>query len=168
MRTSARPAGPLTGILLATLVVVSACESEVGLPCDPNTKEVLAKVEVKAGKNDLVRDVSFDNCSQALCTSIDGGRPFCTKECEADSECAEAGEGFVCGEIVNFGQLACIDFTPAEQCDADGDGNGFPCDCFDADGVPSKQLRKYCAAPPAALAARDEQYGRAPFDPNAE
>ena len=165
MRALARPVLPL---LLPVLLVVAACESEIGLPCDANTKEVLSKVDVKSGKNDLVRDVSFDNCSQALCASVDGGRPFCTKECEADSECAEAGAGFTCQAIVNFGQLACVDYTPVDACDADGDGNGYPCDCFDADGVPSKKLRKYCAASPATLAARDEEYGRAPFDPTAE
>jgi hypothetical protein len=157
--------------LVALLLAATAgagCEAEVGLPCDPNTAEVLRKVEVEPGKNDLVRDVSFDNCSQALCASIDGGRPFCTKECENDLECAEAGEGFVCSDIVAFGQLGCFDFTPAEECDADGDGNGFPCDCFDAEGIPSRQLRKYCAAPPAVLAARDEEFGRPPFDPDAE
>ena len=149
------------------LLLVAACESEIGLPCDANTKEVLSKVDVKAGKNVLVRDVSFDNCSQALCASVDGGRPFCTKQCEADTECAEAGDGFTCQAIVSFGQLACVDYTPVEECDADGDGNGYPCDCFGADGVPSKKLKKYCAAPPAAQAARDEEAGRPPFDPDA-
>jgi hypothetical protein len=161
------PARFIPFVLLPVLHVAVACESEIGLPCDGNTKEVLSKVDVKAGKNDLVRDVSFDNCSQALCASVDGGRPFCTKECEADSECAEAGAGFTCQAILNFGQLACVDYTPLEACDADGDGNGYPCDCFDADGVPSKKLRKYCAAPPEALAARDEEFGRPPFDPDA-
>jgi hypothetical protein len=154
--------------VVALLLVGAGCEAEVGLPCDPNTSEVLRKVEVEAGKNDLVRDVSFDNCSQALCASVDGGRPFCTKECESDVECADAGEGFTCAEVVTFGQLACFDFTPAEECDADGDGNGYPCDCFDADGAPSEQVRKYCSAPPSVIAARDEAAGRAPFDPNAE
>jgi hypothetical protein len=153
-------------VLPAIALFVGACESEIGLPCDANTNEVLSKVEVKPGKNDLVRDVSFDNCSQALCASIDGGRPFCTKECEADSECAEAGEGFSCQAIVNFGLLACVDFTPIEECDADGDGNGYPCDCFDADGEPSTKLRKYCAAAPETLAARDKEFGREPFDPD--
>jgi hypothetical protein len=163
MRTPARLVALLAS---ATMFLVVGCESEIGLPCDANTKEVLSKVDVKAGKNDLVRDVSFDNCSQALCASVDGGRPFCTKECEADSECAEAGPGFSCQAIVSFGKLACVDYTPVDQCDADGDGNGYPCDCFDADGEPSKKLKKYCTAAPETLAARDEDAGRAPFDPD--
>ncbi len=157
------PARLLLCSMSSAFLLVVGCESEVGQPCDANTKEVLSKVEVKAGKNDLVRDVSFDNCSQALCASIDGGRPFCTKECEADSECGEAGPGFTCQEIIRFGALACIDYTPLDECDGDGNGDGYPCDCFDKEGLPSKKLRKYCTAPPDVLDARDEQYGRPAF-----
>jgi hypothetical protein len=147
------------------VVLSTGCEPEIGLPCDSNQKEVLGKVQVKAGINDLVRDVSFDNCSQALCASVDGGRPYCTKECEADIECAEAGPGFTCQQVVTFGALACTDFTPADLCDADGNGDGFPCDCLDAEGQPSTRVKKYCSAAPGTLAARDEEFGRAPFAP---
>jgi len=137
------------------------CEPEVGQPCDPNTKEVLSKVKVAPGTNDLVKDVSFNVCSTALCASIDGSRPFCTKQCEADVECAEAGEGFTCQVVVDFGALACEDFTPADECDESG---APPCDCITEDG-PSQRPLKYCAASAETIAARDVEFGRPPFRP---
>ncbi len=148
---------------LVPAVWAVGCEPNLGSPCDPNEAEVLEKVKVQAGTNDLVRDVGLDSCDQALCASVDGGRPFCTKQCEADVECAEAGDGFTCQEVVSFGELACIDFTPDDLCDADGNGDGFPCDCIDENGEPSSKPKKYCSAPPAVIAARDEEFGRPVF-----
>lgn len=144
----------------STVVVMTACEPEIGQPCDPNTDEVLSKVKVAPGTNDLVKDVSFNICSTALCASIDGSRPFCTKQCESDVECAEAGEGFTCQVVVDFGALACQDFTPAEECAEDGSP---PCDCITVDG-PSQLPLKYCAASAETIAARDAQYGRPVFE----
>ncbi|HEY1100771.1 MAG TPA: hypothetical protein VGF99_17660 [Myxococcota bacterium] len=149
---------------LSLVAVVCAlgmgCEPELGGICDPDENKVLTRVRVAAGINDLVRDVAFDNCDEALCASIDGSRPFCTKSCETDLECAEAGEGFVCQQIVQFGELACLDYTPPDQCPADGTP---PSDCITADGSPSTNVLKYCSASPSAIAARDELYGREPF-----
>jgi hypothetical protein len=149
--------------IAAVMFGVLGCEPNVGSPCDPNEEKVLERVRVRAGTNDLVRDVSLDSCDQALCASTDGSRPYCTIQCESDLECAAAGEGFSCQAIVSFGALACVDFTPADQCDADGNGDGFPCDCLDENGQPSTLVKKYCAASPATIAARDEEYGRPPF-----
>ena len=146
--------------LVAIVAAASACEPEIGLPCDPDEAKVLDSVRVGVGTNDLVKDVAFDTCSTALCTSTDGSRPYCTKQCEADIECAEAGEGFTCQQIVEFGVLACQDFTPINECDPDG---GFPCDCINADGEPSDQPLKYCAASAATIAARDVEFGRPKF-----
>ncbi len=155
--------------VVSAVLAATACEPEIGAPCDPNQNRVLERVKVQAGTNDLVRDVSLESCSQALCASTNGSRPYCTKQCEADIECAEAGEGFTCQSIISFGQLACIDFTPANQCGPNGDGQGgFPCDCFTADGTPSDKLRKYCAASPETIAARDKEFGRPVFDPNGD
>ncbi len=139
------------------------CEPNLGSPCDPNGDKVLERVQVQAGFNDLVRDVGLASCDQALCASVDGGRPFCTKQCESDIECAEAGDGFSCQEVVSFGLLACVDFTPDDQCDADGNGDGLPCDCMDENGEPSSNLKRYCSAPPDVIAARDAEFGRQPF-----
>lgn len=124
---------------------------------------MLERVQVQPGLNDLVRDVGLESCDQALCASTNASRPYCTKQCEADSECAEAGEGFTCQAIVSFGELACIDFTPVDACDADGNGDGFPCDCVDENGQPSTLVKKYCAASPETIAARDEEFGRPAF-----
>ncbi|MDP2344892.1 MAG: hypothetical protein Q8O67_28360 [Deltaproteobacteria bacterium] len=144
----------------ATLVIAVGCEPEIGLPCDPDQDKVLERVKVGAGTNDLVKDVAFDTCSTALCTSTDGSRPYCTKQCEADIECAEAGAGFTCQQVVDFGVLACQDFTPLDECPDDG---SFPCDCINADGQPSEKPLKYCAASPAVIDARDVEFGRPPF-----
>lgn len=149
----------VVGVFLGLL----GCEPNVGAPCDPDQAKVLQRVKVQPGTNDLVRDVFLDSCNQALCASTNGSRPYCTKQCEADSECAEAGEGFTCQAIVNFGLLACIDFTPAELCDADGNGDGYPCDCADENGQPSSLPKKYCAAAPETIAARDDEFGRPVF-----
>ncbi len=153
----------LVWVLVAVFTALSAgCEPEIGQPCDPSEAKVLERVLVSAGTNDLVKDVAFDTCTTALCASVDGGRPFCTKQCEADIECAEAGPGFTCQQVVTFGELACVDFTPLDQCVEDG-----PCDCVDADGEPSQAPKLYCSAPPATIAARDEEFGRPPFVPPA-
>ena len=148
--------------LLFALAALSAlaCEPEIGLPCDPDTDEVLERVKVAVGTNDLVKDVAFDTCSTALCTSTGGSRPYCTKQCESDIECAEAGEGFSCLQIVEFGELACQDFTPADKCNAD---SSPPCDCIAADGQRSKKPLKYCAATAAVIDARDVEFRREPF-----
>jgi hypothetical protein len=150
-------------IAAAGVLLSLGCEPEIGAPCDPVLEKVLDRVQVQAGTNDLVRDVALDSCSAALCASTDGSRPYCTKQCEADVECAEAGEGFTCQAIVSFGELACVDFTPVDACDADGNGDGFPCDCIDADGQPSALVKKYCAASAATIDARDAEFGREKF-----
>lgn len=150
-------------VLMSAAMVLSACEPEIGSPCDPNQDKVLARVKVQPGTNDLVLDVALDSCSAALCASTDGSRPYCTKQCEADVECAEAGEGFSCQAIVAFGELACVDFTPAEACDADGNGDGYPCDCVTVDGEPSALVKKYCSAAAATIDARDAEFGRTKF-----
>ena len=146
-------------------LVVLGCEPNVGSPCDPDEAKVLERMQIEPGKTDLVLDVAFDGCDQPLCASTNGSRPYCTKQCEADVECAEAGAGFTCQAIVSFGALACVDYIPLDQCDADGTGDGLPCDCVDESGAPSQLVKKYCAASPATIAARDEAYGRPAFVP---
>ncbi len=155
----------LLPVAMLGVMLILACEPELGSPCDPFQVKVLARVKVQAGTNDLVRDVALDSdsCSAALCASTDGSRPYCTKQCEGDAECAEAGEGFSCQAIVAFGELACVDFTPADACDADGNGDGYPCDCVTVDGEPSVLVKKYCAAAATTIDARDAEYGRAKF-----
>jgi hypothetical protein len=149
------------GILpfLTCAMFFSACEPEVGQPCDPNEEKVLDTVKVIPGSNDLVRDVGFDNCSNALCLSVDGSRPYCTKPCESDLECAEAGPGFTCQRVIDFGELACFDFIPEADCDP----SGYPCDCAITENELSENPRRYCAAGRATIEARDVEYGRPPF-----
>ena len=166
------------------------CEPEIGSPCDDNEAEVNDLVPQKAGTNNLVQDVGFDNCSQAFCLSFAGSRPFCTKKCEADLECAEAGAGFVCTDVVTFGPLACVDYEdplePQDGTDASGEECAGDTDCTVADetcfllgafantcgiagrdcltgpdGGKSEGQIRYCAASPDVIDARDLQYGRA-------
>jgi hypothetical protein len=135
----------------ATVLWLGGCEPEVGQPCLPSDVSE-ANVKVAKGTNDLVRNVAFDNCTQALCLSTDGSRPYCTKECVADSECTDAGEGFSCLAVISFGELACADYIDCESVD-----EGQTCDC-----VTTTNPRKYCAAKPEVIDARDVEYGRAP------
>ncbi len=153
----------VVGVVVALGALVSittGCEPEIGQPCDPDANKVLTRVNVGVGTNDLVKDVAFDTCSTALCASTDGSRPYCTKQCESDVECAEAGAGFTCQQIVTFGALACQDFVPLDQCNEDG---APPCDCIGEDGESSKLPLLYCAAAPATIDARDAEFGRAKF-----
>jgi len=162
-----------------------ACEPEIGGLCDPDPKKVADHIEVKKGTNNLVQDVELDNCSQGFCLSTDGSRPYCTKQCEGDIECAEAGEGFTCQAVINFGPLACQDFeqfaegSSLDKCNEDGtcDAGDETCqadvttnekvcgvpgkDCLTGDGGAfSSNPLKYCAASPDVIAARDKQFGR--------
>jgi hypothetical protein len=155
----------LSPYIAALALGVLGCEPNLGSPCDPDEAKVLGRMQVEPGKTDLVLDVAFDGCDIPLCASTNGSRPYCTKQCEADVECAEGGAGFTCQAIVSFGALACVDYTPLDQCDADGNGDGFPCDCIDENGAPSRLVKKYCAASPETIAARDEEYDRPPFAP---
>jgi hypothetical protein len=148
-------------LFLTSLFAASGCEPEIGQPCDSNEAKVLDTVKVGAGTNDLVRDVGFTNCSTGFCLSVDASRPYCTKECENDAECAEAGEGFTCQRVIDFGELACFDYVPPDQCAANP--GGFPCDCAVSANELSAQPRKYCAASRATIEARDVEYGRPPF-----
>lgn len=179
----------LLTVLLPLTAFAMGCEPEIGSPCDDNEAEVDLLVPQKDGTNNLVQDVGFDNCSQAFCLSFAGGRPFCTKQCEADIECAEAGDGFVCADVVTFGPLACDDYEDplapqdgtdpsGEACEADTDCTvadeicflvgdfantcGIPGrDCLTgADGGKSELQLSYCAASPDVIDARDKQFGR--------
>lgn len=104
----------VTPFLVSSLVCValaSGCEPEIGAPCSAREEEVNELVPQNEGTNNLVNNVQLENCSQAFCLSFQGSRPYCTKRCEADIECAEAGPGFTCSsDVVTFGPLACRDF----------------------------------------------------------
>lgn len=174
---------------LAFLPLAIACEPEIGGICDPDTDFVDQLVEQVPGTNNLVLDVRLDNCTQGFCLSTDGSRPYCTKRCEADIECAEAGEGFVCEEVVTFGPLACDDYEdpnePQEGSSGAACAGGAGCantaeTCFEAPseaadtcGIPgrdcltgeggaqSSQAFKYCAASDVSIIEdRDVQFGR--------
>lgn len=134
----------LVALLLASAAI--ACEPEVGSPCDPSKELVDSRVKQEAGKNDLVQSVLFDNCTAALCASVDGSRPFCTKPCATDADCIEA-EGFRCEPIVLFGELGCRDHETNP-------------DCLDDDGTLSDAVNSYCTADRATIEARDQQFGR--------
>ncbi|MCC7074584.1 MAG: hypothetical protein IT383_24970 [Deltaproteobacteria bacterium] len=172
----------------SALPLALACEPEIGSPCDPDTDFVDQLVEQVAGTNNLVLDVRLDNCTQGYCLSTDGSRPYCTKRCETDLECAEAGGGFVCQEVVAFGPLACADYEdpnePSEGssgvacaggtgCSGDevcfeepsdhADTCGLPGrDCLTGDGgAQSSQTLMYCAASEVSVIEdRDVQFGR--------
>ena len=181
----------LVGLALPCLLALPlalGCEPEIGGICDPDTEFVNQLVEQVEGTNNLVLDVRLDNCTQGFCLSTDGSRPYCTKRCEADIECSEAGEGFVCQEVVAFGPLACDDYEapnePRDGSTGDACSGGTGCAgeeiCFEAPsdhadtcGIPgrdcltgeggaqSTQPFKYCAASSVdVIAARDKQFGR--------
>ena len=132
--------------VLCLLVAMGAgCEPEIGAPCSPDSAFVNSTVRQTAGSNDLVLDPRFDTCQQALCLSSDGSRPYCTRTCVSDGDCQ--ADGFTCQKVIDFGALACTDFTPER-------------DCLQADGTPSAQPIKYCAAPTDVIVKRDQSYGR--------
>lgn len=132
----------IAGLLLLTFG--AGCEPEVGSPCGPKDF-VDARVVQEPGQNDLVRDLGFEACKQGLCASVDGSRPFCTKSCETNLDCN--ADGFTCGRLVSFGQLACEDWTPEN-------------DCVQPDGTPSEQPTLYCQAPREVIEKRDCDYAR--------
>lgn len=164
------------------------CEPEIGSPCDDNQAKVDELVPRVEGTNNLVQDVTLENCSQGFCLSFQGSRPYCTKFCEADNQCAEAGPGFTCTDVVTFGPLACSDYEDPQEPREDVESSGADCAessecpegevCFSAGdfegtcGVPGRDCLtgenggkspaqlKYCAADPDVIAARDEQFGR--------
>ena len=85
----------LTIALISMLLAGFHCEPEVGMPCDDDRARVDALVDVAPGTDNLVSDVTLRNCTQALCLSSDGSRPYCTIECESDNACP-SDEGFRC------------------------------------------------------------------------
>lgn len=174
--------------LLVVMPLALACEPEIGGICDPDTAFVDQLVEQVPGTNNLVLDVRLDNCTQGFCASTDGSRPYCTKRCEANIECAEAGEGFLCEEVVTFGPLACDDYEdpnePQEGSSGAACAGGTGCAgeeiCFEAPssaadtcgiqgrdcltgagGAQSTQPFTYCAASDVSvIEQRDVQFGR--------
>lgn len=135
-------------LLVALALLSTACEPELGGPCDPNPEVVNSRVKQEAGKHDLVQSVAFDNCTSALCASIDGSRPFCTRPCEAATECQVEDPEFTCAPIVQFGPLGCRDHEENP-------------DCVDEDGTLSDSMITYCTTTRAHIEERDRQYGRA-------
>lgn len=71
------------------------------MPCDDDPARVDGLVDVAPGTDNLVSDVTLRNCTQALCLSSDGSRPYCTIECETDGACP-ANEGFRCANAAPF------------------------------------------------------------------
>ena len=139
----------LSSFLLCLIGAVSlGCEPEVGEPCGPSEEFVNSTVRQTGGTNDLVLDPRFENCTQALCLSTDGSRPYCTRTCTSDADCQ--ADGFICDQVIKFGSLACADFTPEH-------------DCFQEDDVtPSTAPITYCAAAsPDVITKRDQDFGRA-------
>jgi hypothetical protein len=138
----------LTFVVLGLGVLASAgCEPELGSPCDPSKAVVDSRVRQEPGKNDLVQSVAFDNCTAALCASIDGSRPFCTRPCEQPTECTIDDPEFTCAPIVQFGALGCRDF----------DTNP---DCVDDDGSLSDSMISYCTTTRTHIEERDAQFNR--------
>ena len=135
----------LLAFLSLSSLVLGACEPEVGMPCSDNADYVNERVQQEADRHDLVRDINFENCTQLLCLSSDGSRPYCTRTCTTDLDCG--AEGFVCQQVVNFGPLACEGEDPNRT-------------CIEPDGSPSPNPIFYCAATPEVIQARDEQFGR--------
>jgi hypothetical protein len=136
-----------TLFVVLALVAGSACEPELGSPCD--NKEVVDQlVRQEPGKNDLVQSVRFDRCSAALCASVDGSRPFCTRTCETDTDCTIDDPAFVCAPIVQFGALGCRDFEDNP-------------DCVDDDGSLSDSMINYCTTTRTHIEERDQTFGRA-------
>lgn len=148
LRKRGRPPAPTRGAAaiagLLALAFGAGCEPEVGRPCGPKS-EVDERVIQETGKNDLVRDLSFEECDQGLCASVDGSRPFCTIKCETDLDCG--AEGFTCGRLVSFGPLACEDWTEEG-------------DCVKPDGTPSDNPTLYCMATKDVIQKRDCDFGR--------
>lgn len=145
---------------LLALVVLAACEPEVGAPCDDDARAVDETLEParEGGGNALVQDVRMDRCSQGLCASTcgangDTSRGFCTERCESDAECRSAGDGFACARVVFFGPLASRDFDDERDCLTETDADGNP--------TFSRTPLLYCAAPPSVIEARDAAWGRA-------
>lgn len=133
-------------LLFACAPFLIACEPEVGRRCGP-PDQVNALVEQTPGSNDIVQDVSLDACAQPFCASTGGSRPYCTKTCTTDLDCAQA-PGFSCGIVTPFGRLGCSDYEEL--------GNS----CTKDDGTPSDNPIMYCVAPPEVLENRDDEWGR--------
>lgn len=84
---------------IATLILLlPGCpfiEPEVGRPCDDNPARVAELIVPEPGFDALVQDVTLRNCTQGLCASTDGSRPYCTIFCDVDRQCP-TDEGFAC------------------------------------------------------------------------
>jgi hypothetical protein len=144
-------------LLVFPMLLAAGCEPEVGQPCDPDEKFVKELVQPKPGTNNLVQNVKLDNCvSQSLCASVNGSRGFCTLRCEDDIECP-TGEGFKCLQVIEFGPLACRDYTEDTDCLTEEDPDT---------GAPafSAQPLRYCSLEQkgaiGVLDKRDEAFGR--------
>lgn len=109
MNISIQRAAVIVGACALVSAFAFACEPEVGMPCDDDPARVTRLVDVAPGTDNLVRDVTLRNCTQALCLTTDGSRPYCTIACEADAACPTA-EGFRCANATPFGDggLVCV------------------------------------------------------------
>lgn len=122
-------------IAVCALTVAGTACSELGTQCvdDPTLQK---RVQITPGSIDLVSDVVFENCSQLLCMSDNGSLPFCTIECASNLDCDR--EGFVCTQAVEFGPLACRNWTAEDGCSRDENNE-------------IEQPIKYCTAPVSVI-----------------
>ena len=128
-------------LLLLSMASCAGCEPEIGSPCSDDTPFVNQNFTVEGAENKLQRNVNYTNCSQALCLSVQGSRPFCTKTCSTDLDCN--AEGFSCGEPILTGPFGCFDY----------EDNGDSC-------VGSEVPRRYCTADPGTIEKRDRDLNR--------
>jgi|GEM_PF-1227155 len=141
-----RPSALLLLAAVCAVLWATGCEPELGLPCG-TAEDVNPGLPQREGFNNLARDLSYENCEEALCASTNGSRPYCTKQCEADAQCSDA-PGFRCDVITTFGPLGCSDFEAL--------GNT----CYKSDGTLSDNLNKYCVTDKQTLEERDVEFGR--------
>ena len=122
-------------LLLVFLALGTACQDEVGSPCndDPGLMEEIFPVE--PGESRMQRNVNFENCSQLLCLSNQGSPPFCTIECESDAACPA---DFECASPILTGPFGCPGYEENGTCA----------------GTEPDAFFSYCSAPPQVIAER--------------
>lgn len=151
----------------ATLGVVLTlpCEPATGSLCGLDQVNGLARVKVQSGTTVVVRDGSLqlDSWSAAWCASTHGSYPYSTNRCEGDVASLAWQPNPSPASAHSCGELTRVSFTPAEACDADGNGDAHPCDGVILYGEPSVLVKESCAAAATTLDARDAKYGRARF-----
>ena len=98
---------PCLALLLGCLALIGACsELDVGAPCAAGEDDTTGTGSVTGTSQSTINKQALD-CRSRLCIKYkETSQPLCTKICDDDDDCPEAGDVETCAQVDNGGNVS--------------------------------------------------------------